>query len=269
MDKNQKKREVKLQEKQQKKNKNVGGSSKQKNEVKDRIQEGMMSSKFRFLNEQLYTSESAKAIDMFKENPQLFEDVKYYQLANCIQYHTGYRHQVDKWPKNPLDIIIDELKKDKYKTKNIGDFGCGEGRLEVDLKASGHLGKIYSFDAGKMSDHIVQCDIAHVPVKNNHLDIGVFSLSLMGTNFTDFLREANRVIKPDGRLFIAEVMSRFPDINDFVKRMRNEVGFRSLKVNKLKDYFYVMVFEKEEDANKLRLTSDFKQLLTPCKYKKR
>jgi len=34
---------------------------------------------------------------------------------------------VDKWPKNPLDIIIDELKKLKYSDKVIGDFGCGEG----------------------------------------------------------------------------------------------------------------------------------------------
>ena len=45
------------------------------------------------------------------------------------------------------------------------------------------------------------------------LDIGVFSLSLMGTNFPDFLVEANRVIKPGGTLFIAEVLSRFKDVN--------------------------------------------------------
>jgi len=41
---------------------------------------------------------------LFKDEPALFLD-----------YHEGYRQQVDKWPKNPLDIFIDELKKDKYK----------------------------------------------------------------------------------------------------------------------------------------------------------
>ena len=55
---------------------------------------------------------------MFKDDANLFLD-----------YHEGYRLQVDKWPKNPLDIIIDELKKDKYKDCVIGDFGCSEGRL--------------------------------------------------------------------------------------------------------------------------------------------
>jgi ubiquinone/menaquinone biosynthesis C-methylase UbiE len=53
------------------------------------------------------------------------------------------------------------------------------------------------------------------------LDIGVFSLSLMGTNYVDFLREANRVIKPGGKLFIAEVTSRFADVKQFVKLMKS------------------------------------------------
>jgi ribosomal RNA-processing protein 8 len=60
-------------------------------------------SKFRFLNEQLYTTTSEEAAKLFKEDPSLFAD-----------YHEGYRQQVEKWPKNPLDILIDELKKAKY-----------------------------------------------------------------------------------------------------------------------------------------------------------
>jgi ribosomal RNA-processing protein 8 len=45
------------------------------------------------------------------------------------------------------------------------------------------------------------------------VDVGVFSLSLMGTNFPDFLLESNRVLKMHGVLMVAEVMSRFKDIN--------------------------------------------------------
>lgn len=70
-------------------------------------------------------------------------------------YHEGYRQQVEKWPKNPLDIFIDELKKDKYKDSKIGDFGCGEGRLQLDLQKAGHKGKIHSFDVGKFADHVI------------------------------------------------------------------------------------------------------------------
>jgi len=50
------------------------------------------------LNEQLYTMESKKSKEMFLKEPGLFND-----------YHEGYRQQVLKWPKNPLDIFIKEL----------------------------------------------------------------------------------------------------------------------------------------------------------------
>ena len=66
----------------------------------------------------------------------------------------------------------------------------------------------------------------------------------MGTNFPQFIKEANRVIKPNGILLVAEVLSRFPDINKFVKIMKDDMGFKAIKVNKLKNFFYVMVFEK-------------------------
>ena len=110
---------------------------------------------------------------LFKDEPALFND-----------YHEGYRQQVDKWPKNPLDIFIDELKKDKYKGHKIADFGCGEGRLQLDLEAAGHQkGLIKSFDVGKCADHVIQTDIAKVPLEKYSMDAGVFCLSLMGTNF--------------------------------------------------------------------------------------
>ncbi len=178
---------------------------KQKEKVKEKekksltAEERLKEGKFRMLNEQLYTNDSIEAVKMFKEDPELFED-----------YHQGYRQQVEKWPKNPLEVIIEELQKEKYQDSLIGDFGCGEGRLELDLKKQGHKGKIYSFDVGKAAEHVIQTDISKVPLGNGVLDIGVFSLSLMGTNFPSFLREANRALKIRGKLFIAEVCSRFP-----------------------------------------------------------
>ncbi len=60
-----------------------------------------------------------------------------------------------------------------------------------------------------------------MPLESNSMDAGVFCLSLMGTNFPEFLREANRVLKREGKLFVAEVLSRFSDKNgdckDFVR----------------------------------------------------
>ena len=95
--------------------------------VSSKMSENLKSSKFRFINEKLYTTPSVDAVELFKSQPSLFDD-----------YHEGYRQQVEKWPKNPLDMIVDELKKPKYLNMDIGDFGCGEGKLELRLKKHGH-----------------------------------------------------------------------------------------------------------------------------------
>lgn len=90
-----------------------------------------------------------------------------------------------------------------------------------------------------------------MPLEEHSLDVGVFSLSLMGTNYVQFLTEANRVLKPGGKLFIAEVTSRFKDVKEFVKLMKNQVGFEDLKVGNVKDFFYMMVFIKVKEAHVL------------------
>lgn len=91
--------------------------------------DGLKSSKFRYLNEQLYTSESKSAVAIFKTKPELFLD-----------YHEGYRQQVEKWPDNPLTMIINKIKKPERRNSNVADFGCGEGRLELDLRKADHKG---------------------------------------------------------------------------------------------------------------------------------
>lgn len=110
---------------------------------------------------------------------------------------------------------------------------------------------------GKCAEHVIQTDISSVPLAEGVLDVVVFSLSLMGTNFPDFLVEANRVLKNDGIVIIAEVLSRFEDINSFSKHMREEVGFKPLTITKLKEFFYLMVYKKVCSAKGLRRSAEF------------
>lgn len=66
--------------------------------------------------------------------------------------------------------------------------------------------------------------MAHVPMEDETLDVAVFSLSLMGANFTDYLREAWRLLKLDGHLHIYEATSRFTDRAEFVAGLKR-LGF--------------------------------------------
>lgn len=73
---------------------NVSGS------LTDKLKDSLKSSRFRFLNECLYKSQSSEAVQMFKEDPEAF-----------AVYHEGYRQQVTHWPTNPLDRIIKAVRK--------------------------------------------------------------------------------------------------------------------------------------------------------------
>ncbi len=98
----------------------------------------------------------------------------------------------------------------------VGDFGCGEARL-----ASSVDNKVYSMDLVAVNPSVIACNMAHVPLGNKIIDAAVFCLSLMGTNFMEFLREAHRMLRPGGHLKIAEVTSRF-DVDRSVQVQSSE-----------------------------------------------
>ena len=136
----------------------------------------------------------------FKHNLSYLE---WYAHPNtCIlilKYHDGFQSQVTKWPQNPLDVFINYVTRCKEPLV-IGDFGCGEANLARACDESASKGgtrhAVYSFDLVAGNDFITACDIANVPLPDQCLDLAIFCLSLMGTNFMDFLKEAYRVLKP-------------------------------------------------------------------------
>lgn len=191
------------------------------------LQQKMMSkltgSRFRWINEQLYTITSDAALQLVKDQPSLFDE-----------YHEGFRSQVQSWPENPVDVFVKQIKERSKKIVNapgglpglgkekkiiIADMGCGEAQFSLDIskflkekrKGPKLNIEVHSFDLKKANNRITVADIRNVPLPDNSCTIVIFCLALMGTNFLDFIKEAYRILAPRGELWIAEIKSRFTD----------------------------------------------------------
>ena len=173
--------------------------------------------------------------------------------------------------------------------------------------------QVHSFDLVG-SELVTACDIAHTPLKKEQVDVAgtyyaayifnhlVFCLSLMGTNYLDFILEAWRICKIGSRLMIAEVESRFASSSpsshsgpvdddeaeeeasafvenreaDFIAEVES-VGFKLCgTVDKTNRVFVLMEFEKikkaESTSHRKRpkaVSVGEKPSLRPCMYKKR
>ncbi|KAH1026410.1 hypothetical protein HUJ05_000082 [Dendroctonus ponderosae] len=217
--------------------------------LRQRMMRKLKAARFRFLNEQIYNTTGKETEKIFRSDPEAFK-----------AYHEGYKLQLKRWPMNPLDKIIKSLTK-MNKTNVIADFGCGEARLAQSVEH-----KVHSFDLVAANDFVTACDMAHVPLDDSSVDVAVFCLSLMGTNLKEYLLEANRVLKKGGLLKIAEVESRFEDVDAFIKNCE-QYGFKKTWMDLSYNLFYFIDFKKESSSrNKAKLPS---LTLQPCLYKKR
>jgi hypothetical protein len=134
-------------------------------------------------------------------------------------YHTMYRELRASWPVVPYQEEIRWLSEREGLV--VGDFGCGEALIAAAVK---DRHQIHSFDHVAINDSVVACDIAHVPLQDRSLDVAIFCLSLMGANFTDYVREAHRCLRLDGMLHIWEPSSYFEDVAKFCSRL-GRLGF--------------------------------------------
>lgn len=211
------------------------------------MRQKLVSARFRHLNQTLYTAPSKAAQELFDQDPAMFED-----------YHAGFRQQVSVWPENPVDkFIIDIRWRGKMKpgkaenTKKrkpnaadspaqhaalprtdgwsvIADLGCGDARLARTLTDSGDTKslrlKMHSFDLHSPSPLVTKADISALPLPDKSVDVAIFCLALMGTNWITFIEEAHRILRWKGELWVAEIKSRFGRVSKAGKPVDHSVG---------------------------------------------
>ena len=223
-------------------------TSKLKEKLHTKMSSKIDGARFRWINEQLYTRTGSEAKEMFDEDPYLFD-----------AYHKGYVTQMSKWPSNPLDRIVDYVHT-LPKSTIIADFGCGEGRLSQSVPNT-----VHSFDLVAANSHVTACDMANVPLSDASVDICIFCLSLMGTNISDFIQEARRILKKNGHLRVCEVASRFTSEEEFSQKIE-KFGFKLVNKKLFSKFFLEFEFKAVKRGSGRQLP-DIK--LKPCIYKRR
>lgn len=152
---------------------------------------------FSKMNRRWNHSLSNNTHDRLKSNPE-----------EWYHYHSLYRSARESWVIIPYEEMINWCRERNGHNYKIGDFGCGEAKL---AEAVSDIHTIHSFDHIAINSNVTACDIAAVPIDEETLDVALFSLSLMGENFADYIKEAHRTLRLDGHLIIFEPTSRFID----------------------------------------------------------
>ena len=174
---------------------------------------------FTTMNARINSSNSATTHDRFNINP-----------AEWYLYHSLYRKARENWSEMPCQVIAEALK--QRPDWVIGDFGCGEAQLAEFLP-----NKVYSFDHIAINGQVTPCDLKSVPLQDESLDVVVFSLSLMGLNYSEYLKEAYRVLRFGGLLKIAEPSGRWADSIGELLQIIRVIGFQILGEPSRSDQF--------------------------------
>jgi ribosomal RNA-processing protein 8 len=139
---------------------------------------------------------------------------------------------------------VADLLRPLCKGKKLADLGCGDGFLQIELnKGESRPLKTYSIDLMKRRDFVIKANLSRLPIKAGRIDIAVFCLSLMGTDYLKFICEANRVLRQGGSLIVAEVASRFASLRVF-HLMMGHLGFKKVKAQRLgsTDFFVLLQY---------------------------
>ncbi|WP_271255099.1 helicase-related protein [Pseudanabaena sp. Chao 1811] len=177
---------------------------------------------FSAMNNRFNNSYSHTTGDRLKANPE-----------EWYQYHHLYRAARETWQEIPYEKIAEKLQ--NYTNLQIGDFGCGEAKLAELLPNH----QVHSFDHIAINAKVQACDISHTPLPDATLDVAIFSLSLMGLNYADYLQEAHRTLKGGGSLLIAETITRWIDKKQELLDLIDSLGFTVVKEQTSDRFLYI------------------------------
>ena len=132
----------------------------------------------------------------FQDSPQLWH-----------QYHELREESIKEWDEIPYEVIA---KKIKSKKDRIIDLGCGTNKFKNLL-----INEVVSVDHIGIDDTVIECDMRDMSefFGPESFDVAIFSLSLWGPNYKEYLTECNRILTHRGMIYIADPYKHYEDPN--------------------------------------------------------
>lgn len=188
-----------------------------------------------------------------------------FQIPSLPSFSTGFREQTKGWPLLPVDAAIGWLASCP-RTWVVADLGCGDAKIAASAKQ-----RVLSFDLVARAPGVIAANMASLPQDSASVDAAVLCLALMGTDYAAFLREAVRILRPGGALWIAEVKSRFagPGVMDAFVAAVQALGARLKRRDEKNTHFIMLQFEKTAAGPGGKETGAAWPALGACQYKKR
>ena len=184
--------------------------------------------KYEFTEQEYKTNESIIKDVHRKANISTSEHMHNWFVNNpneWKEYHKQREVSKSKWLEDPVDVIAKELN-ERNDTNVIADLGCGLAKLSKIVKSPN---KVISVDHYSEDPNVIQCDMKRTPINDNEADITVFWLSLWGTNYLDYIKEAYRITAKRGFMYLVEPNDEFnfDKLNEDIK----QIGFN--KINEI------------------------------------
>ena len=156
------------------------------------------------------SSQNSKTTNkMFQDNKDLWH--KYHNSRDFS--FKGY----DKQEEIPINKIINYLESKKKRKLKILDLGCGRNKIYQHFKDNKKF-NIIGYDYISYNNSI-ECDISNLKEEDESVNICIYSQSLMGSNWKEYLQEGKRVLNYNGEIIISESIERYENIKNYIKEL--------------------------------------------------
>jgi hypothetical protein len=170
-------------------------------------------SDYQELSNKMTIQKSSTTKEMFNKNNNLWYE---YHNARDISF-TGYDNQ-DDIPINKIIKYLDTRTKHKLK---ILDLGCGRNLIKQHFKENSKF-DITGYDYVSYNGS-TECDISNLPDEDESIKICIYSQSLMGFNWKDYLLEGHRVLEYNGEMIISENRDRYDGIKNYLQELNMQI----------------------------------------------